>query len=147
MRPGQRLVGPNAVIQLAVALRRAGLGHVASDIFAEADAQEWLERPPTAMIDEIRVARIHGAVRDKLSCAQAKAVLTTAGELTADYLLANRIPNAFRRLLLWMPRRIGEPLFLGAIRRHAWTFVGSGQFFAHRSADHPRNQGQPVLRT
>ena len=103
---------------------------VARDIFAEAGAREWLERPPMAMVDEIRVARIHQALREKLPYPQAKAVLTAAGELTADYLLANRIPRAFRRLFSWAPSRLGERLFLSAIRRHAWTFVGSGKFLA-----------------
>jgi divinyl protochlorophyllide a 8-vinyl-reductase len=130
MGPEQALIGPNAVIQLAIALRSAGLGHVARDIFAEAAAEEWLERPPTAMVDEIRVARIHQALREKLTNRKAKAVLTAAGELTADYLLAHRIPKAFKWLLSWLPIRVGERLFLVAIRRHAWTFVGSGKFEA-----------------
>jgi divinyl protochlorophyllide a 8-vinyl-reductase len=134
MAPGQPLVGPNAAIQLAIALRSAGLNYIARDVFAKVGAQEWLERPPTAMVDEMRVARIHQGIREKLSREDAGAILAAAGQLTADYLLANRIPKAFRRLLSYLPRSVAERLFLSALRRHAWTFVGSGKFIARMGA-------------
>ena len=52
------------------------------------------------------------------------------GELTGDYLLAHRIPGAVRGLLRRLPARLAAPLLVGAIRRHAWTFAGSGTFAA-----------------
>jgi len=131
---GRAVIGPNAVTRLFAALGRAGLGDVARDIYLKAGVREWLDQAPTAMVDEIRVAKIHQGVRDALPPEQARAILVEAGTATADYLLANRIPAPFRRFIAWTPRGMGLWLFLAAIRRHAWTFVGTGRFTANIGA-------------
>ena len=124
------VIGPNAVTRLSAALARAGLGAAARDIYTKAGAREWLDQAPSVMVDEIRVARIHQGVREALPPEQARAILVEAGMATADYLLANRIPAPFKSFVAWTPRRLGLWLFLAAIRRHAWTFVGTGRFTA-----------------
>lgn len=124
------LIGPNAVTRISQAMESLGYGPSVRTIFAVADDSQWLENPPTRMIDQMSAARLHRAVRDLFPIADAHKILAEAGRLTADYLLANRIPRLFQRLLPWLPRRWAEKLFLAAIGRHAWTFVGSGRFSA-----------------
>src|SRR5271166_4339672 len=112
------LSGPNAVTQLRAALDAAGIDPV--PLFRAAGVVEWLDHPPDAMIDEARVARLHRAVRD--------ALLADAVRRTADYLLAHRIPRPARAVLKSTPPRLAAALFVPAIRAHAWTFCGSGDF-------------------
>lgn len=120
------LIGPNAVTQLRAALDAAGIDPV--PLFRAAGVVEWLDHPPDAMIDEARVARLHRAVRDALPFARSSALLADAGRRTADYLLAHRIPRPARAVLKSTPPRLAAALFVPAIRAHAWTFCGSGDF-------------------
>jgi divinyl protochlorophyllide a 8-vinyl-reductase len=101
-------IGPNAATQVLAAFRIGGeQGEaLAKQVFTTAGVAEWLHHPPAAMVDERLVGRIHRAVRAALSPEAAARLLAEAGRLTANYLLP-------------------------AIRRHAWTFAGSGQFTAH----------------
>ena len=122
------VVGPNAAIQLAAALSRAGMDDFAKEIFAGAGVSDWLAHPPGAMIDERKAAWLHRSVRDRLPPERARSILADAGRLTADYLLAHRIPVPFKTLLRILPRAIAQRAFLAAIGRHAWTFVGDGRF-------------------
>ena len=148
------LIGPNAVIQLGEALGRADLGWVASAAFAEVGVEDWLAIPPTTMVDERKVAALHQRVRRSLPPDQAVAVLRDAGFLTANYLLAHRIPRAAQSILKLLPSALATRTLVPAIRAHAWTFVGSGHFSAqagsptvfevadnplcaHEAADHP----------
>jgi divinyl protochlorophyllide a 8-vinyl-reductase len=66
---------------------------------------------------------------------------------TADYLLAHRIPKPVQALLKVLPAPLACRVLLAAIRRHAWTFAGSGRFSASGraagGADDPR---QPAVR-
>jgi divinyl protochlorophyllide a 8-vinyl-reductase len=121
-------IGPNAVIQLIQALNAAGLQQAAVAIFAAAKADEWLAHPPSAMVDERPVARIHQAVRQILPAQQANAVLADAGLRTADYILANRIPKFAQVFLKLLPAPLAAKLLTKAIAAHAWTFAGSGRF-------------------
>ncbi|MTJ81655.1 MAG: bacteriochlorophyll 4-vinyl reductase [Telmatospirillum sp.] len=121
-------VGPNAVIQVIAALERTGLASVSPEIFLRAGVSQWLARPPAEMIDETGAAGLHYAVRTVLSPDQAAGVLTLAGTLTADYLLANRIPRLARTILGMMPSPLAARRLVRAIDDHAWTFAGSGYF-------------------
>jgi divinyl protochlorophyllide a 8-vinyl-reductase len=125
------VIGPNAVIQLAEALRRADLDWVAHAAFAEAEAEDWLALAPAAMVDERKVALLHQLVRGALPADQAIAVMREAGRLTADYLLSHRIPRAAQAVLKLLPPMLATLSLVPAIRAHAWTFAGSGQFSAH----------------
>jgi divinyl protochlorophyllide a 8-vinyl-reductase len=89
-----------------------------------------LQHPPAAMVDEGEVIRLHLALRDALGDATAEALGQEAGRRTADYLLAHRIPRPVQWLLRALPARLAAALLLRAIRRHAWTFAGSGRFSA-----------------
>jgi acyl-CoA synthetase (AMP-forming)/AMP-acid ligase II len=56
------LVGPNAVIQLAAALRAAPDPAAAADVFERAGLTRMLASPPDAMIDESIPARLFAAL-------------------------------------------------------------------------------------
>jgi divinyl protochlorophyllide a 8-vinyl-reductase len=122
-------IGPNAVIQLAAALRAAGQDALAAHVFTACGVPEWRDHPPGDMVDERRVARLHQAVRATVP--DAPAILSDAGRRTADYLLANRIPKPAQALLKILPARPAAAILVAAIRRNAWTFAGSATFAAH----------------
>jgi len=124
------VVGPNAVLQLQAAMRAAGFGEQLEPLFADVDALDWLVDPPSVMVDERRVARLHQRVRSAFPPARARALLTDAGLRTADYLLAVRIPRPAQALLKLLPPRIAAVLLTQAIRKNAWTFAGTGVFTA-----------------
>uniref|UniRef100_A0A8J4H6Y2 Bacteriochlorophyll 4-vinyl reductase n=1 Tax=Acidicaldus sp. TaxID=1872105 RepID=A0A8J4H6Y2_9PROT len=126
-------IGPNAATQVLAAFRIGGeQGEaLAKQVFTTAGVAEWLHHPPAAMVDERLVGRIHRAVRAALSPEAAARLLAEAGRLTANYLLAWRIPRPARIALTCLPPRPAAACLLPAIRRHAWTFAGSGQFTSH----------------
>jgi divinyl protochlorophyllide a 8-vinyl-reductase len=119
-------IGPNAATQLLAALRGAGLERFAADLFMDAGVPVWLHRPPADMVDAAEVAKLHHTLRARLPIAVADAVLAQAGRLTADYLLAHRIPKLAQRVLRLLPARLAAMALVPAIRSHAWTFAGAG---------------------
>ncbi len=127
-------VGPNAVIQLERALTDLYGRSVALRVFDAAGFRLLLDAPPEELIDETVPAALFHAVLRELPAGDATRALRTAGEWTADYVLANRIPGPARMLLRLLPARRAGPLLLQAIERHAWTFAGSG---ACRSGTRP----------
>ncbi len=121
------LVGPNAVIQLAAALRSARVPQGSAErIFSRAGALRFLVRPPHSMIDENIPARLFEALWCEMPPDEAAIIARDAGRRTGAYLLANRIPPAARLLLRALPSRLACSLLLRAIRRNSWTFAGSG---------------------
>jgi divinyl protochlorophyllide a 8-vinyl-reductase len=123
-RAGAGLVGPNAVIQLAEALRP--IPGVAERIFARAGFSRFLRQPPDAMIDETIPARLFEALWRDMPPEEAARIAHEAGLRTGAYVLANRIPGFARALLRALPRRPASALLLKAIHKNAWTFAGSG---------------------
>lgn len=122
------LVGPNAVIQLAEALRAApDVPGLAEHVFGRAGYARLLRSPPTDMIDEAIAARLFATLWREMPPASAAAIAHEAGRRTGAYVLAHRIPPLARLLLRTLPPRIAAPLLLRAIARHAWTFAGSGR--------------------
>jgi divinyl protochlorophyllide a 8-vinyl-reductase len=122
------LIGPNAVTRMAQALE-AGEGHsICLAVFADAGIARYLAEPPTRMLDEQEVARLHRALIDRLGPDRGGDISWEAGRLTGDYLLANRIPRLVQILLRRLPRPLAARLLIRAIARNAWTFCGSGQF-------------------
>lgn len=81
----------------------------------------------TGMIPEQDAARLHRQLRLE-EPELAPCLATEAGRLTADYILANRIPKPAQALLRILPARPSAKLLSTAIARHAWTFAGSGSF-------------------
>lgn len=122
------LVGPNAVIQLAEALRAApDAPGLAEHVFGRAGYARLLRSPPTDMIDEAIAARLFATLWREMPAASAAAIAHEAGRRTGAYVLAHRIPPLARLLLRTLPPRLAAPLLLRAIARHAWTFAGSGR--------------------
>jgi divinyl protochlorophyllide a 8-vinyl-reductase len=125
-KPGA-LIGPNAVLQ-TVAVMEERLGHAETAAIL-ADAQIARLPSGTHMIPEIEALRLHRwlALHDPMG---AFVIADEAGVRTADYIIANRIPRPAVWLLRHLPARAAAPLLMAAIRKHAWTFVGAGEFAA-----------------
>lgn len=119
-------IGPNAVTRLAEALGPTE----APALFGAAGYADLLAHPPEHMVDERVVARLHQRLRRDWPAGQADAVARQAGLLTADYLLAHRIPKPVQSILRLLPAPLAIRMLLKAIGRHAWTFAGSGRFVA-----------------
>lgn len=126
-RAAAGLIGPNAVIQLAAALRNAsGSKDAAPRVFASAGVLHLLQVPPDAMIDEAIPARLFEALWRELGPTQAAHIAHDAGRRTGAYVLDNRIPKIARAVFRVLPQHLAATLLLKAIRRNAWTFAGSG---------------------
>lgn len=118
-------IGPNAIMQLVPVLDRLD-GKAARDLLLGAAG---VAVPPddAGMWPESACRAAHLAVWQ--GCGdRAPAILTSAGEGTADYILANRIPGPAKALIRALPSPLGARLLTAAIARHAWTFTGSGRF-------------------
>ena len=122
------VIGPNAVIQLSHALNDLAGETVLRRVFEAAGSTPWLVTPPQRMVAEQAVAALHRQLRRALPPHEAAQVAARAGKLTADYILANRIPVVMRRVLPRLPAWLAARILLAAIGRHAWTFAGSGRF-------------------
>ena len=121
-------IGPNAILQVFIALEVSGGKATVERIARHAGLTHHLASPPTAMVDERDVVALHRAVGAQLHPSEADTVMRTAGDMTARYILANRIPVPVRFALKHLPAVIACRLLLRAIARHAWTFAGSGAF-------------------
>lgn len=121
------LIGPNAILQLVPVLR-AHLGDArAAQICGEAGLHTLPDG--SQMIPEADAARLHQAVR-RMEPHLAGSLLSEAGERTATYILAHRIPSIAKFIIKVLPHSLSARLLSRAIAQHAWTFVGSGQFRA-----------------
>jgi divinyl protochlorophyllide a 8-vinyl-reductase len=123
-------IGPNAILQVAGALRAQHGEQATAAVFAAAGLSNHLEHPPESMVDERDVIALHAALRARLSRRDLESVVREAGRATGDYLLANRIPRAAQVLLKGLPAGLASRVLLTAIGRHSWTFAGSGWFDA-----------------
>lgn len=121
-------IGPNAILRIADALPLHAGPEAARRVFARAALAHYLRAPPSGMVPERDVRRLHAALAAECGTAQAREVARDAGHRTADYLLAHRIPRPAQRLLRALPARLAAAALARAIRRHAWTFAGSGRF-------------------
>lgn len=121
-------IGPNAITRMAEAAE-AALGRQATRaLFQAASLERHLESPPQRMVPEGDVTALHRALRGRVGAAQAALLAREAGRLTAEYLLAHRIPRPVQGLLRILPPWPAARILLAAIGRHAWTFTGSGTF-------------------
>jgi divinyl protochlorophyllide a 8-vinyl-reductase len=121
-------IGPNAVIQLVAALKALGETEAMSRLFQQSGHGAWLESPPHKMIAASEAARLHVGLRGLLPKPRAEAALALAGGLTADYLLANRIPGFAKTVFRILPSRLSAWALMRLISANAWTFAGSGVF-------------------
>ncbi|MFY8040362.1 MAG: bacteriochlorophyll 4-vinyl reductase [Bosea sp. (in: a-proteobacteria)] len=125
-------IGPNALIQAAAALRAHHGVPFCEQVFREAGLFQHPGSAPETMVHEAEVVRLHVALVRLLGAGEASAIAQDAGERTAVYLLKHRIPRFAQRVLSFLPALVGANILCRAIARHAWTFVGSGQFVAKR---------------
>ncbi|TCZ66199.1 bacteriochlorophyll 4-vinyl reductase [Roseicella aquatilis] len=123
-------IGPNAITRMAEALDAALPAAEVDALFAAAGLAAYRRSPPERMVDEREVAALHRTLRARLPPARLEAVTREAGLRTGDYLLAHRIPRPVQALLRLLPAPLAARLLVSAIRRHAWTFAGSGAFAA-----------------
>ena len=121
-------IGPNAITQVRAALERHLGDERTREIFVQACLLNHFECPPQHMVDEYEVISLHRTLHTALGDPLALTIAQEAGQATARYLLAHRIPRPIRWLLRCLPASKAAHVLLLAIRRHAWTFAGSGRF-------------------
>jgi divinyl protochlorophyllide a 8-vinyl-reductase len=121
-------IGPNAIIQTVQAMKEIIGVHRAEELLVRAGRDDLLIRLPDEMIDEAEFQMLAHALFEQLGESQALRILRRSGQLTARYLLRHRIPQPAQRMLRLAPQPIALWLLLSAINKHAWTFVGSGEF-------------------
>lgn len=124
-------IGPNAVIRIGEALDAACGRATTEALFAAAGLADCLVTPPTTMIDEDWVTRLHTTLRAELPPDLMAKIGRDAGRRTGDYLLAHRIPKPAQRVLRVTPAALAARILVPAIAQHAWTFTGSGAFSAN----------------
>lgn len=127
---GEPRIGPNALTRMAEALAEQHGDALMYLAFVQAGLEHHIRKMPTRMVDEGDVIRLHAAVRAMLGPDGARVASRRAGVLTAKYLLARRIPRPAQWVLKLLPAAFAAPPLLAAIRRHSWTFAGSGRFTA-----------------
>lgn len=118
-------VGPNAITQLMLVVEAAHGPAALERLLAAADLGAFRGAPPAAMVPQSQAAALHRALAHAFR-SEAGLLAHAAGRNTGAYLLAHRIPTPVRLLLRLLPARAAAAALLGAIRRHAWTFAGSG---------------------
>jgi len=121
-------IGPNAVIRLAEALDAVESKAITLKLFNAAGYGAHAVAPPEAMVPESEVTALHLQLRAALGPNRAASVSWLAGLRTADYLLANRIPQPIQQMLKTLPRQLASYILLKAIGAHAWTFAGTSRF-------------------
>jgi divinyl protochlorophyllide a 8-vinyl-reductase len=131
--PTNAQIGPNALIQTVTALRAIYDDDQTAAILARSGQLSLMDEHPADMVPECEFDRLVQAMADALGEDCARRVLHRSGALTADYLLAHRIPGLFQRLLRflshpWGSQGLAMRLLLLAVSKNAWTFVGSGAF-------------------
>ena len=144
----EALIGPNAIIQVAGAIRNRYDAARLEEVMQKAELADYLASPPSAMVPEREVARLHQAVASLLPAPQGEVIMREAGRNTALYLLANRIPAPAQAVLKLLPAPLAARALLKAIARHAWTFAGSSRFTL--DARHPVHialDGSPLFAT
>jgi divinyl protochlorophyllide a 8-vinyl-reductase len=121
-------IGPNAIVQTALAVASRFGRPAADEVLAASGTGYTLEHLPEAMIPEAAFRALAEAVIERFGQAEAESILRDAGYLTAEYVLANRIPAAAQRIIRATRRAIGPWLLLRAIGANAGTFGESGTF-------------------
>ena len=121
-------IGPNAIIRVAETLRDVLGEDTTRLIFARAQLEPHLAHPPTGMVPEEDVGALQTALFDGLEENEARKIAFEAGLRTGDYLLANRIPKPAQTVLKLLPASLTSRILLGTIKKHSWTFSGTGDF-------------------
>lgn len=146
-RADSGMIGPNAITRIAEAVEAVEGRSAVVDLFHLVALDAMLAEPPTAMVPERAVTALQQALTAKFGAVRASTLSWIAGQRTADYLLAHRIPRRAQTLLAWLPAALAARALLKAVQRHAWTFAGSGQFEVHYGPQLTLTlQGCPICR-
>ena len=121
-------IGPNAIIRVAETLRDVLGEETTRLIFARAHLEPHLAHPPAGMVPEEDVGALQTALFDGLEESEARKIAFEAGLRTGDYLLANRIPKPAQAVLKVLPPFLASRVLLAVIKKHSWTFAGTGDF-------------------
>ena len=122
--PEEARIGPNAILQMLPVLEEAGLRDVVlkrAGIVTIPDEE--------GMIPQAPAKDLHQALRLEAP-KEAAALARQAGWATGEYILAHRIPQLAQTALRLLPRPLAAKALAKAIEKHAWTFAGSGHFYA-----------------
>lgn len=139
-------IGPNAIIQTVTALREHKGVAEADRLLGEWGLGQLVTALPSDMVEEGEVTTLCARVIGGLGQQAGLAVMERSGELTAQYLLAHRIPPIARLLLPWLPDRLALKTLFRAIEGHSWTFAGTGRFSTDLSTPAFSIQHCPVCR-
>jgi len=121
-------IGPNSIIRTVEALKETYGIPKTNEILEKVGKSIFISSLPSEMIDEEEFHSLAVGLHNFLGTEQANKILKRSGQLTAGYLLQNRIPKPAQRILGILPRSIGLKMLLTAIGKNAWTFVGSGNY-------------------
>ena len=121
----QALIGPNAILQMLPVLEETGGPALVDRIVAAAGLFNLPDG--SSMIPEGEAGALHQALR-RVCPSQAPDLAAQAGERTARYILAHRIPKPAQHILKALPAPLAARSLARAIGKHAWTFAGSGRF-------------------
>ena len=135
-RPAPGRIGPNALIQTARALEARYGADEARRILRLCGMDILMEEDPQGMRDEREFLSLVTFLTKLLPSGELRAVLHDSGRRTGAYVLRHRIPGPVKLLVRPLPRGLRLRLLLEAIRRHAWTFAGSGSY-QFRMGDRP----------
>lgn len=124
--PGR--IGPNAILRTLEVLEERLTPADLRALLGLAGLEGLQSARPTEMVDEAMVAALFRAVSATLGEADAQLVQWEAGQRTARYLLAHRVPKPVQTLLRALPAGLAAPLLLRSVAAHAWTFAGTGRF-------------------
>lgn len=119
------LIGPNAILQFLPVLDQTFGEDARHALLQKANVVHIPDG--TAMIPQGDAVRLQQEIRLRAPVL-APELAAQAGEATANYILAHRIPKPVQAFLKVLPHRISAHLLSRAIAAHAWTFIGSGTF-------------------
>ncbi|MDE3011876.1 MAG: bacteriochlorophyll 4-vinyl reductase [Pseudomonadota bacterium] len=128
-RTGHR-IGPNAILDVADALRAEQGEQCAREVFASAGLERYLDEPPARMVDEHEVAELHRKLRMALGEWPAMDIERQAGIATAQHLLQRHIPSTYQWMLRRLPDRIAGRVLLSSIVQDSRSFAGSARVTA-----------------
>jgi divinyl protochlorophyllide a 8-vinyl-reductase len=124
----QARIGPNAIIQLVEALRDQRGVTEARRLLGAVGQDAYFDQPPSHMVPQTEVVALHHQLFDTVGREEFKRISAQAGRRTGDYLLDHRIPKAVQWVLRRLPDALAARVLSNAIKKHAWTFAGSGTF-------------------
>jgi divinyl protochlorophyllide a 8-vinyl-reductase len=125
---GSGKIGPNSIIQTVRALQDFYGQKKAVEILEQGGQGHVLTRELNEMIDEQDFIALAKMLYSQLGVDDTLPLLRRSGNLTGEYVLANRIPKPVQRLIKFLPLPLRLKVLLTAIGKSSWTFAGSGTY-------------------